>query len=403
MGRSRYVTGEQLFRDEYYPFEVVIKGGVQYWEPTVQQEVREMVAQLQALQWIRSDIGNWLDGFVGSRHYPGLPQPGASEAVTEAAFVAGVSSFLGSEEGLQYSQSIKLTADQSQIRASRLDGFFPGDLKDAHDQEQLTEDVRGIVDKSLEGNAFVFSYPILLWEVWTVLQSQLVLNLLETFFAIFVFTNLFLFHPTVSAIICLNVLVVEFELMALCALFSIQLNTVTMCIFVMNFGLVFDYSAHICHKFMTTGGTRRKRTVIALTDMGSGVFNGAFTTFLGFLPLSQAKFGTGVIFSELFTFIIILGVIHGFFALPLMLAQWGPLPVCDNHGATHAAAAQGVEFELEAVSSPAYEIGGSSSGSSGGRGANEDGLSMPISGGTPAPGPGGARTPVISAALEETI
>jgi hypothetical protein len=33
--------------------------------------------------------------------------------------------------------------------------------------------------------------------------------------------------------------VVEFELMALCMLFGIQLNTVTMCIFVMNFGLVF--------------------------------------------------------------------------------------------------------------------------------------------------------------------
>ena len=43
----------------------------------------------------------------------------------------------------------------------------------------------------------------------------------------------------VQAIICANVLVVEFELMALCMLFGIQLNTVTMCIFVMNFGLVF--------------------------------------------------------------------------------------------------------------------------------------------------------------------
>ena len=38
----------------------------------------------------------------------------------------------------------------------------------------------------------------------------------DTSVAIFIGTNIFLFHPTVSIIICLNVLLVEFELMALC-------------------------------------------------------------------------------------------------------------------------------------------------------------------------------------------
>ena len=34
------------------------------------------------------------------------------------------------------------------------------------------------------------------------------------------------------------------------------------CIFIMNFGLVFDYSAHISHMFMTTGGTNRQRAAV---------------------------------------------------------------------------------------------------------------------------------------------
>ena len=128
----------------------------------------------------------------------------------------------------------------------------------------------------------------MLVQVWSVLVFQLVLNLAETFVAIFIGTNIFLFHPTVSIIICLNVLLVEFELMALCALFSIQLNCNTVvrsrtpltvlvgnesrittwcwgcaqCIFIMNFGLVFDYSAHISHMFMTTGGTNRQRAAV---------------------------------------------------------------------------------------------------------------------------------------------
>ena len=42
----------------------------------------------------------------------------------------------------------------------------------------------------------------------------------------------------------------------------------------MNFGLVVDYSAHIAHHFMTTGGTPRERAARAINEMGSSVFNG---------------------------------------------------------------------------------------------------------------------------------
>ena len=72
-----------------------------------------------------------------------------------------------------------------------------------------------------------------------------------------------------------------------------------------------------------------------------------------------------MIFAQLFTFIIILGIIHGFFALPVMLSQWGPLPVCDNHGGGHAAAGgegahhggRGGVTSFEMSEMPAYEAG----------------------------------------------
>eukprot|EP01046_Picozoa_sp_COSAG06_P094126 COSAG06_NODE_40293_length_403_cov_0.851974_1_plen_84_part_01 len=70
--------------------------------------------------------------------------------------------------------------------------------------------------------------------------------------------------------------------------------SVTVVIFIMNFGLVVDYSAHIAHHFMTHRGTPRDRAANALKEMGSSVFNGAFTTALGMLPLIWAPFQTGV-------------------------------------------------------------------------------------------------------------
>jgi hypothetical protein len=51
----------------------------------------------QDLQWVRSDVSNWLAAYVGSRFWLGEGAP----------FTAGLHEFLASEEGLQYSQSIK--------------------------------------------------------------------------------------------------------------------------------------------------------------------------------------------------------------------------------------------------------------------------------------------------------
>ena len=75
--------------------------------------------------------------------------------------------------------------------------------------------------------------------------------------------------------------------------FAVRACSVTVVIFIMNFGLVVDYSAHIAHHFMTHRGTPRDRAANALKEMGSSVFNGAFTTALGMLPLIWAPFQTG--------------------------------------------------------------------------------------------------------------
>ena len=310
---DNYVTGEEQFKDVYYPFQVVLKEGTNYEDPALRAEIERVAVELEHVENVRTDVTNWVKAYADSTYFN-----------ERMPFMSGVHAFLNSEEGLQYSQDVVyqdgsencyqvdvlaanaerachaagttctfssgstslasrsddppvLPSCAGAIKASRLTSFFPADIKTADAQESIVEEVRKIVDDSkLDG--FIFSSVMFLWEVWSVMLEQLVVNLIQTFVAIFIGTNIFLFHPTVAVIICFNVVMVEFELMALCAVFGIQLNTVTMCIFIMNFGLVFDYSAHISHMFMTTGGTRRERAAVSVTDMGSGVFNGAFTT-----------------------------------------------------------------------------------------------------------------------------
>ena len=74
--------------------------------------------------------------------------------------------------------------------------------------------------------------------------------------------------------------------------------------------------------------------------------NGAFTTFVGMAPLIWAPFETGRLFLKLFSLIILLGVVHGFIALPLLLATWGPAPVGHTHDDDHAEEGSGSPLEL---------------------------------------------------------
>ena len=54
---------------------------------------------------------------------------------------------------------------------------------------------------------------MLIWDVWTELVTQMCINLGQAFVAILVCCSIFLLHPLAAAIVCLNVLAVQFELM----------------------------------------------------------------------------------------------------------------------------------------------------------------------------------------------
>ena len=60
---------------------------------------------------------------------------------------------------------------------------------------------------------FVFCMNMLIWDVWTELVTQMCINLGQAFVAILVCCSIFLLHPLAAAIVCLNVLAVQFELM----------------------------------------------------------------------------------------------------------------------------------------------------------------------------------------------
>ena len=130
------------------------------------------------------------------------------------------------------------------------------------------------------------------------------------------------------------VLLVDFFIVALVHYWSLTFNSIVVVQVVIAIGLAVDYSAHIAHTYLTVDppkklkSKRAKRMYKAsrsLSQMGSSVFHGGFSTFLAISVLSMSKSYIFIVFFRMWFGIIIFAMSNGFLLLPVVLSYIGPV------------------------------------------------------------------------------
>ena len=89
-------------------------------------------------------------------------------------------------------------------------------------------------------------------------------------------------------------------------------------------GLMVDYILHILMRYYECKDTRRERIHETMSTMGSSIFLGAASTFLGLMPLALS---TSNVFQDIFVSVVGLicfGVLNGLIFLPVVLSLVGP-------------------------------------------------------------------------------
>ena len=81
------------------------------------------------------------------------------------------------------------------------------------------------------------------------------------------------------------------------------------CLFIFVAGLCVDYSAHICHTFLTLAGTRRERSAATLVNIGPAVLNGGVSTFIAFILLVTSDSHVFASFFRIFFMVVVLKII----------------------------------------------------------------------------------------------
>ena len=140
----------------------------------------------------------------------------------------------------------------------------------------------------------------------------------------------------VTILVAIAVLLVDFFIVALVFYWNLTMNSIVVIQVVIAIGLAVDYSAHIAHtyltiippntpQFKTKKAKRMYKASKSLSQMGSSIFHGGFSTFLAISVLAGSKSYVFVVFYKMWFGIILFAMANGFLLLPVVLSYIGPV------------------------------------------------------------------------------
>ena len=185
----------------------------------------------------------------------------------------------------------------------------------------------------------MYSRIFLTWEQYKGFSIELLISIASALAAIFVIVFIFSGNVWTSLLVLCMMGLVDLNLVALIWYWGLELNFITMVNLIFAIGLAVDYSAHIAHAYNFSDAdpsckNNHERRVSkvrgAFTKIGTSVFHGAFSTFLAIITISASTSYVFRAFFKQWFGIILFGILHAFFLLPVLLSLIGPLKRADK-------------------------------------------------------------------------
>jgi len=169
------------------------------------------------------------------------------------------------------------------------------------------------------------------WETDEVITKELFRNLGLAIACVFVTTLILLADFLGSVYVLMCVVLTLVDLCGYMHFWGLTIDVVSSVNVIIAIGLCVDYSAHICHTFLTIEGSRQERAEATLVNIGPAVLNGGVSTFIAFILLAGSDSHVFSSFFRIFFLVVVLGLFHGLVVLPVVLRLAGPRHYTNNN------------------------------------------------------------------------
>nr|XP_033338744.1 NPC intracellular cholesterol transporter 1-like isoform X2 [Megalopta genalis] len=258
-----------------------------------------------------------------------------STTLNDTEFNDYLSKFLFSQNGGKYQRNIRFKGELEcgkiapPILASTIDFVFKRFFTPHQWIPAMDESVQVARDAGIDGFVTVWSEVFSLWTTDKLISQEVLRNVLLALICVMAMTALLIAEIQTCFWIFLCVLLTLLNVCGFMYFWGLTIDIASCIGLELGIGLCVDYAAHVAHAFVhaaseTGGEDRTKRAHIAVRYIGAAVAYGAGSTLLA---LSMMAFSESYVFHaflRIFVLVILFGIWHGLFLLPVILSTIGP-------------------------------------------------------------------------------
>ncbi|XP_062585478.1 patched domain-containing protein 3-like isoform X2 [Saccostrea cucullata] len=317
--KDSYFYKYSLWDENYYTTEPIITICVtkvqDYHRTGTQDLLNSVISQMKSDSYIDGNVEiNWLDSYNKSAVY---------DSSSEANFVTGLITFLGSPGGQSFTNDLFLDTTNKKILSSRVH-LKAQNMKTSTEQGDFMKRMREISDKA-NLPCIIYTPAFVFFEQYVQILASTLQTVGIAVAVMLVVTFIFMPDIRVVIIVCITLISILAGIFGFMYYWDLTLSSITMIHLVMSVGFSVDFSVHICHAFISVEGESRKIILENAMDRSGGpIVNAAISTLLGIFMLAFSRSYIFNSFGILMFLVIGFGLIHAAFFLPLFLYAISP-------------------------------------------------------------------------------
>lgn len=317
VSEDSYFNKHSHWDEHFFKSEPIIalcfKGDLNYSSPVTQNIITSVLEKAKQNQYIDPTFEiNWLESYKNTTNY---------NASSEEKFVKGLNLLF--KKWPMFSNDIIFNKDFSRIVSAK---FYlkTENIKSTNAQGSLMLHLR-----SLSSNAgiscFFYAPAFIFYEQYVQIWPSTLQTVGVALGVMVVVTIVFMPYPLMVSVVTTTLVSILLGIFGFMYYWGLTLSSITMIHLVMSIGFSVDFSVHICHAFLAVKTEKRDDALKKAFDLvGGPILNAAISSLLGISMLGFSKSYIFQSFGKVMFLVIVFGLFHAAFVLPLIL--WALFP-----------------------------------------------------------------------------